>query len=74
MKNYELDLRIGKDGRREYITQTQRKYFKLALDWCLKNNWNNCKVNRTYFNFDFDKLEVNIKTIGYINTYKMKEV
>jgi hypothetical protein len=32
-------------------------------------------VNRTYYNFDFDKLEVNINGVGYgnNNTYKIKE-
>ena len=40
MKKYELDLRKDKNGRKEYITQTQKKYFKYAVEWCLKNNWN----------------------------------
>lgn len=73
MKNYELDL---KNSRIDYIPYTQKKYFKLALDWCIQNDWNSCKVNRTYFNFDFDKLEVSIKGVGYGNygTYKIKEV
>ena len=75
MKKYELDLRIGKDGRKEYITQTQRKYFKLALDWCLKNNYISCKVNKIYYCFDFDVMQVMIRTgNGYTKTYKIKEV
>ncbi len=74
MKRYELDLKIGKDGRKEYITQTQKRNFKYALDWCLQNGWYSCRVNRTYYNFDFEKLEVNINGIGYgnNNTYKIK--
>lgn len=69
---YELDL---KNSKCDYITQTQRKLFKYALNWCLENNWNSCRVNRTYYNFDFEKLEVNINGIGYgnNNTYKIKE-
>lgn len=78
MKNYVLDLQEDKirNGKKEYITQTQKKNFKYALEWCLNNNWNSCKVNRTYYNFDFDKLEVTINGIGYGNyaTYKIKEV
>ena len=75
-KTYELDLKIDSEGRKEYITQTQKKLFKYAVDWCLKNNWNSCKVNKTYYNFDFEKLEVNINGVGYgnNNTYKIKEI
>lgn len=70
MKNYKLDLE-----KNDYIPQRQRRNFKYALEWCLNNNWNSCKVNRTYYNFDFEKLEVNIIGIGYgnYNTYKIKE-
>ena len=78
MKSYELDLQEDpiRKGKKEYITQTHRKYFKYALNWCLENNWNSCKVNRTYYNFDFDKMEVSISSIGYNNyiTYKIKEI
>lgn len=78
MKSYVLDLQADpiRNGKKEYITQTQRKYFKHALNWCLENNWNSCKVNRTYYNFDFDKMEVSISSIGYNNyiTYKIKEI
>ena len=70
---YELDL---ENSKIDYITQTQKRNFKYALEWCLKNNWYSCKVNRTCYNFDFEKLEVNINGIGYgnNNTYKIKEV
>lgn len=76
MKKYELDLRIDENGKKEYITQTQKKYFKYAVEWCLQNNWNSCRVNRTYYNFDFEKMKVNINGVGYgnNNTYKIKEV
>jgi len=40
-------------GKNEYITQTHRKYFKIALNYCLKNKCDSCRVNRTYFHFDF---------------------
>lgn len=70
---YEIDL---KNSKFDYIPQTQKRNFKYALEWCLKNNWNSCRVNRTYYNFDFEKLEVNIIGVGYgnNNTYKLKEV
>ena len=77
MKKYELDLRIGKDGRKEYITQTQRKYFKLALDYVLNNKFGfiSCKVNKIYYCFDFDVMQVMIRTEnGYTKTYNIKEV
>jgi hypothetical protein len=40
MKNYELDLQDDsiRKGKKQYITQTQKKYFKYALQWCLENN------------------------------------
>ncbi len=72
MKNYELDL---KNSRFDYIPQTQKKYFKKAVKYCQKHNFKGCKINRTIFLFDFDKLEVRIKgTHGYDSIYKMKEV
>lgn len=76
MKKYELDLKVDSDGRKQYIPQTQKRNFKYALAWCLENNWNSCKVNRTCYNFDFEKLEVSIVGIGYGNyaVYKIKEV
>lgn len=78
MKNYELDLQddLIRKGKKQYITQTQKKYFKYALQWCLENNWNSCKVNRTYYNFDFENMKVNIVSTGYgnNNTYNIKRV
>lgn len=69
---YELDL---KNSHYSYITQTQKKYFKLALNWCLKNNWNSCRVNRIKFYFDYDKKQVMIGTsLKNATIYKMKEV
>lgn len=69
---YKLDLDTNK---KEYITQTQKKYFEYALKWCLENEWHSCRVNRIYYNFDFDNLKVNIVSVGGSNiTYKMKEV
>lgn len=70
---YELDL---KNSKVDYITSTQKKHFKSAMEWCLRHNWNSCRVNKTYYNFDFEKLEVNIVGIGYgnNNTYKIKKV
>lgn len=68
---YELDL---KNSWLSYITPTRKKYFKLALDWCLKNNWNSCKVNRIYYNFDFEKMQVGIGTNGDMIYYSIKEV
>ena len=71
MNKYELDL---KDSFINYITQTQRKYFKLALDYAIKHNINDVRVNRTYYYFDFDNLKVKIavgrKDVGI--TYKLK--
>lgn len=71
MKKYVLDLKKG-----DYIPQTQKRNFKYAINWVLQNNWNSCRVNRTYYNFDFDKMEVNINGVGYGNnwTYKIKEI
>ena len=68
---YKLVLKKG-----DYIPQRQKKLFKYALEWCLKNNWNSCKVNKTCYNFDFDKMEVFIKGIGYgnYNTYKIEKI
>ena len=71
MKKYVLDLKKG-----DYIPQNQKKLFDYAWKWCIENNWNSCRVNRTYYNFDFEKMEVNINGIGYGNnwTYKIKEI
>ena len=71
MYKYELDL---KNSFIDYITPIQCKYFKLALDYAIKHNVNNVKVNRLYFYFDFDNLKVKIafgrKDVG--TTYKLK--
>lgn len=72
---YILDLRKCDDGHKEYITQTQKRYFKYALDYAIQNKMNNVKVNRVNYYFDFDKLEVRIATdddFGYV--YKLKKV
>ena len=72
MKNYELDL---KNSRVDYIPQTQKKYFKLALDYSLKNNTKSVKVNRIKFYFNYETLEVAIGTsVRNAYIYKMKEV
>ena len=73
---YKLYLREDEDGHKEYITARQKKLFDYAVNWCLENNWNSCRVNRTYYNFDFEKLEVRINGIGYgnNNTYKIVKV
>lgn len=71
MIKYELDL---KNSFIDYVTQTQRKYFKLALDYAIKHNVDIVKVNRTYYYFDFKNLKVRIavgrKDSG--TTYKLK--
>ena len=71
MNKYELDL---KNSFIDYITQTQRKYFELALDYAIKYNVDVVRANRTYFYFDFDNLKVRIavgrKDVG--TTYKLK--
>lgn len=72
---YVLDLKICDDGHKEYITQTQKKYFKYALDYAIKNNISVVKVNRIIYYFDFERLEVRIATdndFGYV--YKLKKV
>lgn len=72
MKNYELDL---KNSRIDYIPQTQKKYFKLALDYSLKNNTKSVKVNRIKFYFNYETLEVMIGTsVRNAYIYKIKEV
>lgn len=72
MKNYELDL---KNSRIDYIPYTQKKYFKLALDYSLKNNTKSVKVNRIKFYFNYETLEVAIGTsVRNAYIYKMREV
>ena len=72
---YVLDLKICDDGHKEHITQTQKKYFKYALDYAIKNNMNVVKVNRVTYYFDFEKLEVRIATDNeYGYKYTLKKV
>lgn len=61
-------------NKKDYITATQRKYFKYALDFVLKRYKtakdgslkneiiNAVQVNKITFVFDFDSLTVNIKS------------
>lgn len=72
MKNYDLDLI---NSRIDYIPYTQKKYFKIALDYSLKNNTKSVKVNRIKFYFNYESLEVMIGTsVRNACIYKMKEV
>lgn len=67
---YTLDL---KNSKYDYITATQRKYFKLALQFALDNNFNIVKVKNITYNFNFITMEVSIKTYNdYPTTYKLK--
>lgn len=72
---YALNLKVCDDGHKEYITPTQKKYFKFALDFALKNKIDNVKVNRINYYFDFSKMQVRIATdneIGY--TYNIRKI
>lgn len=70
---YKLDL---KNSKINYATQTEKKYFKIALDYALKNNFNHVKINRINFIFDFENMNVLIGMSNFKMTkYKMiKEV
>lgn len=69
---YILDL---KNSCINYATQTEKKYFKLALQYAIENKTNSVKVNRIKFYFDFDKKQVMIgQSFEKANIYKMKEV
>ncbi len=57
--NYELDL---ENSFINYITQTQRKYFKIALKHTIENNLSGVKINRITYIFDFKNNEVFIGT------------
>lgn len=71
-KMYVLDI---KNSRIDYATETARKYFKIAVDYAIKNGFDNVKINRTMFIFDFDNLQVKIGTsTDDLTTYKIKEV
>ena len=50
-------LNLKKD---EHITQTEKKYFNVAIDYAIKNNISNVKVNKIKYFFDFDKKIVEI--------------
>ena len=62
------------NNKKDYITQTQRKYFKYALEYVLnqyneaKNGnkkdgfLNACTVNKISFIFDFENKTVSIKS------------
>ena len=66
---YEIDL---KNSFIDYITQTQKKYFKIALNYAIKNKIDCVKVNKIYYEFDFDNLKVKIGTKNNLYTYKLK--
>ena len=71
-------------NKKDYITQTQRKYFKYALDYVLKmyenakngiiqkEPINACKVNRIFYIFDFENMNVSIKSNQDDMFYKHK--
>lgn len=69
---YELDL---KNSWIDYVTQTAKKYFKIAIDYALENNYSSVRVNRTFFTFDFENSKVWISTSKNKRgiMYKMKE-
>jgi len=69
-QNYSLDV---ENSWIKYVTPTQKKYFKKALDFAIKNNQNDVQVNRVEFHFDFDKMEVKMGTKNDLTTYKMKK-
>lgn len=69
---YVLDL---KNSRINYATQTERKYFKIAVDYAQRNNTKSVKVNRIKFYFDFDKMQVMIGTnLNNAEIYKMAKI
>lgn len=68
-KTYSLDV---ENSWINYIPQTQKKYFKVALDYALKNKMDSVKVNRIEYHFDFDNMVVKIGTKNDLNTYKLK--
>ena len=55
------------NDKNDYITATKRKYFKYALDYVLNEKTkgaiqNACRVNNIYFIFDFENMNVAIKS------------
>lgn len=70
-----LDLKKDEYGQQDYITPTQKRYFKYALDFALKNKINGVKVNRISYYFDFDNLKVKIVTGNYNGyNYNLKKI
>lgn len=70
-----LDLKKDEYGQQDYITPTQKRYFKYALDFALKNKINSVKVNRISYYFDFDNLKVKIVTGNYNGyNYNLKKI
>lgn len=69
---YILDL---ENSDIKYVTQTEKKYFKLAVEYAIKNKTNSVKVNRIKFYFDFDKMQVMLGTsVKKAYIYKMKKI
>lgn len=69
---YVLDL---ENSDIKYVTQTEKKYFKLAVEYAIKNKTNSVKVNRIKFYFDFDKMQVMLGTsVKKAYIYKMKKI
>lgn len=69
---YILDL---ENSDIKYVTQTEKKYFKLAVEYAIKNKTNSVKVNRIKFYFDFDKMQVMLGTsVKRAYIYKMKKI
>lgn len=69
---YVLDL---ENSDIKYVTQTEKKYFKLAVEYAIKNKTNSVKVNRIKFYFDFDKMQVMLGTsVKRAYIYKMKKI
>lgn len=69
---YVLDL---ENSNIKYVTQTEKKYFKLAVEYAIKNKTNSVKVNRIKFYFDFDKMQVMLGTsVKKAYIYNMKKI
>lgn len=69
---YILDL---ENSDIKYVTQTEKKYFKLAVEYAIKNKTNSVKVNRIKFYFDFSKMQVMLGTsVKRAYIYKMKKI
>lgn len=70
MNNYKIVLE-----KYQYLTQTEKKYFPLALEYSQKHNTNSVKVNRIKFYFDYKKNQVMIGTsVKNAYIYKMEKV